>query len=77
MIPLILKLQRPQIAKFLLDWTNANENRTFDLSNENEKEEFINAITELAQTIAQTSKKSTPSVVIGDNGVQSVYLRVQ
>lgn len=75
-IPLRLKLQKPQIAKFLTDWSKANE-RTFDFSAEKDKEEFVAAMMALAGSIAQTNKKAAASLVVNDDGVELVYLRLQ
>jgi len=77
MIPLKFKLSKPTIAKFLLDWTTTNENRVFEFANEKDKQEFATALTSLVQSIAQTAHNGSISLIIGDDGVESVYLRIK
>lgn len=70
----ILKGRHPEIAKFIENWQNKYEGRSFDLKNQIDQADFYEAMLEIARHIAHTATQVSVKSLLSVEGITTVYV---
>lgn len=71
-----LKISRPQIAQFLEKWQEKYERKVFHFESEADQLEFHEAIESLVKHIVHVAQQGSMTTIVGKDGIQTLYLKV-
>lgn len=63
--------------KFLKSWQARYEGRNFDFQNPQDQEEYLQSLIDLGQYIAHTARTGRHFTITTEDGISTVYLKVE
>ena len=72
---LALKTKKPYVGRFLEEWLNNYGNRKFDFSDQQDQEDFAEAVEKMAKHIIHTSPSGRISVIFSaETGIDNLFI---
>lgn len=69
----VLRFKNPELASYLENW-KAKYERNFDFSVPAQQADFFEGITEISKHIAHCNKSANLKIVVGTEGVTTIYV---